>query len=108
MADALGVDVRQSPEQLVDVQLDLEDRHGRLHLVEESGGTVDSLGNELLDQVEVDFIFLRGWLARVGWVTEGEAHAFTVGVVKGLELDNVGVSDNAHYLKFTVLQGSLD
>lgn len=36
MADSLGVDVRKGTEQLVDVYLDLEDRHCRLHLVEEA------------------------------------------------------------------------
>lgn len=32
------------------------------------------------------------------------AYAFTVGVVEGLELDDVGVADNAHDLEFTVLR----
>lgn len=49
VANALRVDVGESPEELVNVQLDLKDRHRCLHLVEESGRTVDSLGNKLLN-----------------------------------------------------------
>lgn len=59
VTDSLGVDVGQGAEQLVGVELDLENRHGRLHLVEVPRRTVDGLGNELLDQVQVDLIFLR-------------------------------------------------
>lgn len=33
----------------------------------------------------------------------GGSYAFTVGVVKGLELNDIGVSDNTHNLEFTVL-----
>lgn len=58
MANALRVDVCQCAEQLVCVEFDLKDRHGCLHLVEVSRGTVDSLWNEFLDKVEIDFIFL--------------------------------------------------
>ena len=35
MADALRVDVRQRSEKLINVELDFEGRHGRLHLIEE-------------------------------------------------------------------------
>lgn len=58
MADALGVYVGESAEELVDVELDLKDRHGGLHLVEVSGRTVDGLWNEFLDQIEIDLILL--------------------------------------------------
>ena len=58
MADALRVDVGESAEELVNVELDFEDWHGRLHLVEVSGCAVDCLWNEFLDQVEVDLILL--------------------------------------------------
>lgn len=58
VADALGVNVSQGAEKLVNVQLDLEDGHGRLHLVEESRSSVHRLRNEFLNQVEVDLIFL--------------------------------------------------
>lgn len=58
VTDALRVDVRQGSEKLVDVKLDLEDRHGCLHLVEKSRGSVDGLGHELLNKVQVNLIFL--------------------------------------------------
>lgn len=52
------MDVGQGAEELVDVELDFENGHDGLHLVEVSGSAVDGLGNEFQDQVEVDFIFL--------------------------------------------------
>src|SRR5213076_806939 len=36
MADSLRMDIGQCPEELVDVEFDLENWHRRLHLVEES------------------------------------------------------------------------
>lgn len=63
MANALGVDVGQRAEQLVNVQLHLEDWHGGLHFVEEPRCTVDSLGDVFLNQVEIDFILLSRLLA---------------------------------------------
>ena len=42
-----------------------------------------------------------GW----GRIRCGDSYSFAVGVVKGLELDNVGVTDDAHDLEFTVLLG---
>ena len=59
MTDALRVDVGKRAEQLVDIELDLENRHGGLHLIEIARCAVDGLRNELLDEIEVDFIFLR-------------------------------------------------
>ena len=58
VADALRMDVGESAEELVNVQLDLEDWHGRLHLVEVPRCAVDGLWNEFLDQVEVYLILL--------------------------------------------------
>lgn len=58
VADALGMDVGEGPEKLVDVQLDLENWHSGLHLVEKSRGSVDGLGDEFLHQVEIYLIFL--------------------------------------------------
>lgn len=58
VADALGMDVCQGSEELIDVKLDFQSRHGRLHLVEEAGGTIDGLGNKLLNQIEIDFVLL--------------------------------------------------
>lgn len=37
----------------------------------------------------------------------GDTNAFAVGVIEGLELNDVGVVDNAHNLKLTVLANSL-
>lgn len=59
MADALGVDVCEGSEQLIDEKLDLEDRHDGLHLVEVAGGAVNSLRDEFENEVEVDLIFLQ-------------------------------------------------
>ncbi len=105
MANALRMDVGEGTEKLVNVELDLEDGHGGLHLVEESRSSVNSLGNEFLDQVEVDLILL--YMSLLACVVAGEggrgAYSFAVGIVEGLELDNVGVTDNAHDLEFTVL-----
>lgn len=58
VADSLRVDVGERTEELVDVQLDLQNWHGGLHLVEVAGGPVHGFGNELEHQVEVDLIFL--------------------------------------------------
>ena len=40
MADSLGMNVRKRTEKLIDVDLDLKNRHGRLHLIEKAGSTV--------------------------------------------------------------------
>lgn len=87
MADTLRVDVGESTEELVDVELDFENRHRCLHLVEESRGAVDRFRDELLDKVQVNLIPL-----------------LAVGVVKRLQLDNVGVANDAHDLQLTVLE----
>lgn len=58
VTDALGVNVRQGAEELVDVKLNLQHRHGCLHLVEVSRRPVDGLGDIFEDKVEVHFIFL--------------------------------------------------
>lgn len=106
MADALGMDVRERPEQLVDIQLDFEDRHGCLHLVEEPRSSVHRLGHKFLDKVEVHFIFLQGLLVTVttGARRRAKTYPLPVGVVEGLQLNDVGVSYNSHDLKLTVLQ----
>jgi hypothetical protein len=72
VADALGVNVGERSEELVDVELDLEDGHDRLHLVEITRRPVYGLGHELKHQVEVDFVFL--WLvSRQQRATHGTA-----------------------------------
>lgn len=58
MADALRVDIGQGAEQLVDVELYLEDRHGRLHLIEVTRSAVNGLRDELEHEVEIHLIFL--------------------------------------------------
>lgn len=99
MADALRVYVGESSEELVCVQLDLEDGHGGLHLVEVARGAVDGLGDVLLDQVEVDLILLGQAVSRtpMGGMGEG-THSLAVGVVEGLQLDDIGMSHDAHDL----------
>jgi hypothetical protein len=108
MADTLGVDVCQRPEQLVDVQLHLQHGHRRLELVEVTRCAVDGLWDILEDKVEVDFIFLlRG---EIGQPTErgslwgSTTYPVAVGVVEGLEFDDVGVAHNPHNLQLTVLR----
>ena len=59
MADPLRVDVRQGSEELIDIDLDLQDRHGGLHLIKEARGAVYGLGDELLHEIEVDLILLE-------------------------------------------------
>lgn len=107
MADALGVDVGKRAEQLVDVELDLKDGHGGLEFVEVPRGTVDGFWDELEDQVEVDFIFLRRDQSCLypHFVIE-ISNPVTVGVVERLELDDVGMAHDAHDLEFSVLRGS--
>lgn len=74
MADALGVDVRKCSEQLVDVQLNFQNRHGDLHLVEKAGCSIDRLGNKLLNQVEVNLVSLQPKSAIVhGMLVKGRA-----------------------------------
>ena len=58
MTNSLRVYVCESAEKLVDVELDFEDGHGRLHLVEISRGTVNRLWDIFLYEVEVDLILL--------------------------------------------------
>lgn len=58
VTDALGVNVGQGAEELVDVKLNLQHRHGCLHLVEVSRRPVDGLRDVFEDKVEVHFIFL--------------------------------------------------
>ena len=58
MADALGVNICEGTEELVDVELDFKNWHGCLHLVEISGCPVDGLRDIFLYEVEVDFILL--------------------------------------------------
>jgi hypothetical protein len=63
MADALRVNIRQGAEKLVDVELHLENRHGRLHLVEVTRSAVNSLRNELEHEIEIHLIFL--WISHL-------------------------------------------
>lgn len=58
VTDALRVNVGQGAEELVNVKLDLQHRHGSLRLVEVSRRPVDGFGNEFENKVEVHFIFL--------------------------------------------------
>lgn len=60
MANAQGVDVRQCPGQLVEVQLHQQHGQGLLALVVLPGYAVHRLGDELQDQVEVQLVRLYG------------------------------------------------
>lgn len=59
MADALGVDISKRAKELVGVQLDFENGHGSLHLVEKARGAIDGLGNIFEHQVEVNLVLLE-------------------------------------------------
>ena len=104
VTDALGVDVGEGAEELVDVQLDLEDGHGGLELVEVSRSAVDGLGDEFEHEVQVDLIFLRlnQSCLHPHFVIE-VSDPVTVGVVERLEFDDIGMADDAHDLQFSVL-----
>lgn len=125
------MDVGQRPEELVDVQLDLQHGHRSLEFVEVTGCTVNSLWDILENEVEVDFIFLKdfeipvsprergneGRKGRSRGDTPGEKKEYrikkrttsitypvTVGVVKGFQFDDVGMAHNPHDLQFTILE----
>lgn len=53
------MDVGKGTEELIDVELDFENRHGGLHLVEISRGAVNCFRDIFLNQVEVYFVLLR-------------------------------------------------
>jgi hypothetical protein len=100
------MDIGERTEQLVYIELDFEDWHDRLHLVEVTRGTVHSLGNEFEYEVEIDFVLL--WLKRLAthdawaWLLV-DTYPLAVVVKEGFEFDNVGVPDDAHNLQLTVL-----
>lgn len=78
VTDSPRVNVGQGSEELVDVELDFEDRHGGLHLVEIAGGAVHCLRDIFEDEIEIDFILLcttRGQqLAGRLYVSDGGMH----------------------------------
>jgi len=143
VADSLGVDIGQRPEELIDVQLNLQNRHCCLQLVEKARCPIDCLGDIFENQVEVNFIFLKaGKTVSAKWRWQGErwrkrerrrrrgrerwrgrekerkkrgknhgrrprivgTYPITIGVVKGLEFDDIGVAHDAHDLELTVLK----
>lgn len=104
MADALRVNVGERAEELVDVELNFEDWHRGFQLIKVTRSTIHGLGYKLQYQVQVYFIFLR--CDQRGLHTHEiieVANPVSVGVVEGLELDDVRVPDNAHDLEFSVL-----
>lgn len=106
VANALRMDVSQGPEELVDVELDFENRHRGLHLVEEAGSTVDGLGNELLHQIEIHLVLLLPCQRLTQSVTCVLycTYALAIRVVECLELDDIGMPNDAHDLQLTVLR----
>jgi hypothetical protein len=108
MADSLGMDVCKGTEKLVDIQLDLENRHGGLHLVEVSRRTVNGFRDILLYKIEVDLVLLSRskWLACANLPCGvGRTYSLTVGIVKCLEFDDVWMTNDAHDLQLAVLRG---
>lgn len=106
VADPLGVDIGQGTEQLVDVKLDLEDGHCRLHLIEVPRGAVHGFGNKFLDQVQVDLILLRARLAKQGKNVPKMSvgvYPLAVRVVESLQLYDIWVSNNPHNLQLAIL-----
>lgn len=100
------MDVRQRTEKLIDVELDLQYGHHGLHLVEVARSTIDGLWNVFQDKIEVDLVLLElGMLVTGNAIGEGGAATYTLAIVvkEGLQLNDVGVSDNAHDLQFSVL-----
>ena len=116
------MDVGQRAEQLVDVELHLQHGHRGLELVEVAGRPVNGLWDILEHQVEIHLIFLQGerdtqsaggvffffFFVLLRW--EGretkanlDTHPVAVGIVEGLQLHDVGMTDNPHDLQFTIL-----
>lgn len=62
MADTKSMNIGETPEQLVHVQLDLKHWHCLLNLGVVTGGTVDGLWDILEDKVEIDLILLKIFL----------------------------------------------
>jgi hypothetical protein len=104
VADALRVDVGERAEKLIDVEFDLKNGHHRLHLVEIAGCAVYGLGYEFKHQVEIHFIFLR-LVSRqqYTWDRRQGTYPFAIVVEESFELNDVGVSHDAHNLKFPIL-----
>lgn len=110
------MDIGEGAEELVDEELDLEDGHGCFHFVVESRGPIHSLGDEFLNKVEVNFVLLQRSEKIVSYACQGKmrgsateaaakaAHPLSIGVIKGFQLNNIGMSDDPHDLKLTVLQ----
>ena len=61
MTDSLRVYVGEGAEELVDVELDFENWHCRLHFVEISRSTVNGLWDVLLHKIEVYLILLPNY-----------------------------------------------
>ena len=59
MADALGVDICQGTEELVNIKLDLQHWHRRFELVEIPRRPIHRFRHILKNEIQVDFILLR-------------------------------------------------
>ena len=77
MAYTLGMNIRQGTKELIDVNLDLKDRHGRLHLIEKARRAVNRLRHEFEHQVQVHFIFLHNKLSATPHQGHSSFHSFT-------------------------------
>lgn len=58
MTNSLRMNIGKRAKKLIDVELDFEERHGGLHLVEVARGTIHGLGDILEHEIEVDFVLL--------------------------------------------------
>jgi hypothetical protein len=63
------VDVGQRPEELIDVELNLQHGHCRLQLVEIPRCAVHGFGDVFEDKIEVNFIFLQSRGGKYGQVS---------------------------------------
>lgn len=82
MTDPLGVDVGQRAEKLVDIDLDLQDRHRSLHLVEETRGAVNGLWDKFEYQVQVDLVFLDSQSAVSSIFSIGNSYSSHIHVLR--------------------------
>ena len=108
MAYTLGMDVRQRTKKLINVDLYLEDRHGRLHLIEKARRAVHRLRHKLEHQIKVHLIFLRHkTLANLSIIflvfLFHSTYTLSIGVVESLEFNNIRMSHNSHDLQLSVL-----
>ena len=110
MTDADRVDVRERPQKLVHVELDLEHRHWLLELGVVAARAVDGLRHVFEDKIEVNFVFLWHRIsAHDSKRHKGHklkilgAHLVAIRVEESPEVNDIRVTDESHDLQLTVL-----